>query len=197
MTEKTKKKIRIKFRKEFAAGKQNRHIDPEGNIINDELRYYWEQRPIYNITGCLVGYAQRYLNKGIKESDDESFDNLDEIIYGDNGLVDRLIPCQRSYNALKGRYTEYINSLSFGEIITEDGSVDADELFEEGISPGKVIIYRQGSVAPQIIYKDPKTLQIINEQCDAVYNEMLEIVRLFIINYCDIDIIHDLSNLKR
>ena len=197
MTEKAKKKIRIKFRKEFAAGKQNRHIDPEGNIVDDELRYYWEQRPIYNITGCLVGYAQRYLNKGIKEIDDESSDNLDEIIYGDNGLVDRLIPCQRSYNALKGRYTEYINSLSFGEIITEDGSVDADELFEEGISPGKVIIYRQGSAAPQIIYKDPKTLQIINEQCDAVYNEMLEIVRLFIINYCDIDIIHDLLNLKR
>lgn len=197
MTEKAKKKIRIKFRKEFAAGKQNRHIDSEGNIVDDELRYYWEQRPIYNITGCLVGYAQRYLNKGIKEIDDESSDNLDEIIYGDNGLVDRLIPCQRSYNALKGRYTEYINSLSFGEIITEDGSVDADELFEEGISPGKVIIYRQGSVAPQIIYKDPKTLQIINEQCDAVYNEMLEIVRLFIINYCDIDIIHDLLNLKR
>ena len=197
MTEKTKKKIRIKFRKEFAAGKQNRHIDSEGNIVDDELRYYWEQRPIYNITGCLVGYAQRYLNKGIKEIDDESSDNLDEIIYGDNGLVDRLIPCQRSYNALKGRYTEYINSLSFGEIITEDGSVDADELFEEGISPGKVIIYRQGSVAPQIIYKDPKTLQIINEQCDSVYNEMLEIVRLFIINYCDIDIIHELLNLKR
>ena len=145
----------------------------------------------------MVGYAQRYLNKGIKEIDDESSDNLDEIIYGDNGLVDRLIPCQRSYNALKGRYTEYINSLSFGEIITEDGSVDADELFEEGISPGKVIIYRQGSVAPQIIYKDPKTLQIINEQCDSVYNEMLEIVRLFIINYCDIDIIHELLNLKR
>ena len=197
MTEKAKKKIRIKFRKEFADGKQNRHIDSEGNIVDDELRYYWEQRPIYNITGCLVGYAQRYLNKGIKEIDDESSDNLDEIIYGDNGLVDRLIPCQRSYNALKGRYTEYINSLSFGEIITEDGSVDADELFEEGISPGKVIIYRQGSVAPQIIYKDPKTLQIINEQCGAVYNEMLEIVRLFIINYCDIDIIHDLLNLKR
>ena len=46
MTEKAKKKIRIKFRKEFAAGKQNRHIDPEGNIVDDELHYYWEQRPI-------------------------------------------------------------------------------------------------------------------------------------------------------
>ena len=197
MTEKTKKKIRIKFRKEFAAGKQNRHIDSEGNIVDDELRYYWEQRPIYNITGCLVGYAKKYLNKSIKEDDKESFNNFDEIIYGDNGLVDRLIPCQRSYNALKGRYTECANSLSFGEIIAEDGSVDVDELFEEGISPGKVIIYRQGSVAPQIIYKDPKTLQIINEQCDVVYNEMLEIVRLFIMNYCDIDIIPNLLDLKR
>lgn len=58
MTEKTKKKIRIKFRKEFAAGKQNRHIDSEGNIVDDELRYYWEQRSIYNITGCLVGSAK-------------------------------------------------------------------------------------------------------------------------------------------
>lgn len=197
MTEKTKKKIRIKFRKEFADGKQNRHIGPDGNIVDDELRYYWEQRPIYNITGCLVGYAKKYLNKSIKEDDKENFNNFDEIIYGDNGLVDRLIPCQRSYNALKGRYTEYANSLSFGEIIAEDGSVDVDELFEEGISPGKVIIYRQGSVAPQIIYKDPKTLQIINEQCDVVYNEMLEIVRLFIMNYCDIDIIPNLLDLKR
>lgn len=197
MTENTKKKIRIKFRKEFADGKQNRHIGPEGNIVDDELRYYWEQRPIYNITGCLVGYAKKYLNKSIKEDDKEKFNHFDEIIYGDNGLVDRLIPCQRSYNALKGRYTEYANSLSFGEIIAEDGSIDTDELFEEGISPGKVIIYRQGSVAPEIIYKDPKTLQIINEQCDAVYNEMLEIVRLFIMNHCDIDIIPNLLDLKR
>ena len=197
MTEKTKKKIRIKFRKEFAAGKQNRHIDPEGNIVDDELHYYWEQRPIYNVTGCLVGYAQRYLNKGMKESDDESSDNLDEIIYGDNGLVDRLIPCQRSYNALKGRYAEYINRLSTGVIVVEDGSADIDELAEDGLTSGKVIVYRQGSVPPTISYTDPKVLETINEQCDAVYNEMLEIVRLFILRYCGNDIMPNLANWKR
>jgi hypothetical protein len=197
MTEKAKKKIRIKFRKEFADGKQNIHIDPEGNIVDDELYYCWEQKPVYNITGCLVEYTKRYLNRSFKEDDNESFNYFDEIIYGDNGLVDRLIPCQRSYNALKGRYAESVNRLSLGEIIAEDGSVDTNKLFEEGISPGKVIIYRQGSVAPQIIYKDPKILQIINAQCDVVYNEMLEIVRLFIMNYCDIDIMLNLSNLKR
>lgn len=197
MTENTKKKIRIKFRKEFAAGKQNRHIDSEGNIVDDELRYYWEQRPIYNIIGCLVGNVKGYLNRSLKEGDNENSDNFDEIIYDDNGLVDMLIPCQRSYNALKGRYAEYVNRLSVGEVVVEDGSVDTDALAEEGLAPGKVIVYRQGSVPPTISYTDPKVLEIINEQCNAIYNEMLEIVRLFILRCCGNDIMSSLVNLKR
>jgi hypothetical protein len=193
MTEKTKKKIRIKFRKEFAAGKQNRHIDPEGNIIDDELRYYWEQRPIYNITGCLVGSAKGYL----KRITEKNFDDLDEIIYDDNGLVDMLIPCQQSYNALKGRYAEYVDKLSIGEIVVEDGSVDTDTLAEDGLAPGKILVYRQGSVPPTISYTDPKVLESINEQCNAIYNEMLEIVRLFILRCCSNDIMPNLANWKR
>ncbi len=193
MTEKTKKKIRIKFRKEFAAGKQNRHIDPEGNIIDDELRYYWEQRPIYNITGCLVGSAKGYL----KRTTEKNFDDLDEIIYDDNGLVDMLIPCQQSYNALKGRYAEYVDKLSIGGIVVEDGSVDTDTLAEDGLAPGKILVYRQGSVPPTISYTDPKVLESINEQCNAIYNEMLEIVRLFILRCCGNDIMPNLANWKR
>ena len=197
MTEKAKKKIRIKFRKEFAAGKQNRHIDQEGNIVDDELRYYWEQRPIYNITGCLVGSAKGYLKRITEKDNNENFDDLDEIIYDDNGLVDMLIPCQRSYNALKGRYAEYINRLSTGVIVVEDGSADIDELAEDGFTSGKVIVYRQGSVPPTISYTDPKVLEIINEQCNAIYNEMLEIVRLFILRCCGNDIMPNLANWKR
>lgn len=193
MTENTKKKIRIKFRKEFAAGKQNRHIDSEGNIVDDELRYYWEQRPIYNITGCLVGSAKGYL----KRITEKNFDDLDEIIYDDNGLVDMLIPCQQSYNALKGRYAEYVDKLSIGGIIVEDGSVDTDVLAEDGLAPGKILVYRQGSVPPTISYTDPKVLEIINEQCNAIYNEMLEIVRLFILRCCGNDIMPNLANWKR
>lgn len=197
MTEKAKKKIRIKFRKEFAAGKQNLHIDPEGSIVDDELRYYWEQRPIYNITGCLVGYAKGYLKRIIEKDNNENFDDFDEIIYDDNGLVDMLIPCQRSYNALKGRYAEYINRLSTGVLVVEDGSADIDELVEDGITSGKVIVYRQGSVPPTISYTDPKVLETINEQCNAIYNEMLEIVRLFILRCCGNDIMPNLANWKR
>lgn len=193
MTEKTKKKIRIKFRKEFAAGKQNRHINQEGNIVDDELRYYWEQRPIYNITGCLVGSAKGYL----KRITEKNFDDLDEIIYDDNGLVDMLIPCQQSYNALKGRYAEYVDKLSIGGIVVEDGSVDTDTLAEDGLAPGKILVYRQGSVPPTISYTDPKVLETINEQCNAIYNEMLEIVRLFILRCCGNDIMPNLANWKR
>ena len=190
-------RIRIKFRKDFAAGKQNRHIDSEGNIVDDELRYYWEQRPIYNITGCLVGSAKGYLKRITEKDNNENFDDFDEIIYDDNGLVDMLIPCQRSYNALKGRYAEYIKRLSTGVIVVEDGSADIDELAEDGFTSGKVIVYRQGSVPPTISYTDPKVLETINEQCDAVYNEMLEIVRLFILRYCGNDIMPNLANWKR
>lgn len=193
MTEKTKKKIRIKFRKEFAAGKQNRHINQEGNIVDDELRYYWEQRPIYNITGCLVGSAKGYL----KRITEKNFDDLDEIIYDDNGLVNMLIPCQQSYNALKGRYAEYVDKLSIGGIVVEDGSVDTDTLAEDGLAPGKILVYRQGSVPPTISYTDPKVLETINEQCNAIYNEMLEIVRLFILRCCGNDIMPNLANWKR
>lgn len=197
MTEKTKKKIRIKFRKEFAAGKQNRHIDPEGNIVDDEFRYYWEQRPIYNITGCLVGSAKGYLKRITEKDNNENFGDLDEIIYDDNGLVDMLIPCQRLYNALKGRYAEYADKLSIGAVVVEDGSVDTDALAEDGLVPGKIIVYRQGSVPPTISYTDPKVLETINEQCDAIYNEMLEIVRLFILRCCGNDIMPNLANWKR
>ena len=108
-----------------------------------------------------------------------------------------LIPCQRSYNALKGRYAEYINRLSTGVIVVEDGSADIDELVEDGIASGKVIVYRQGSVPPTISYTDPKVLETINEQCNAIYNEMLEIVRLFILRCCGNDIMPNLANWKR
>ena len=144
-----------------------------------------------------MGSAKGYLKGIIGKANNENFDDLDEIIYDDNGLVDMLSPCQRSYNALKGRYAEYINRLSTGVIVVEDGSADIDELAEDGFTSGKVIVYRQGSVPPTISYTDPKVLETINEQCDAVYNEMLEIVRLFILRCCGNDIMPNLANWKR
>ena len=66
-------------------------------------------------------------------------------------VVDRLIPVQRAYNAVKNRKHEFLNRIAMGTIAVEDGSLDTDSLLEEGLVPGKVIIYRQGSTPPQML----------------------------------------------
>ena len=66
-------------------------------------------------------------------------------------VVDRMIPLQRAYNAVRNRKHEFLNRLTMGVIAVEDGSVDADELAEEGLYPGKVLVYRQGSAKPEFL----------------------------------------------
>lgn len=66
-------------------------------------------------------------------------------------VIERIIPIQRSYNAVKNRKHEYLNRLSMGILTVEDGSVDYENLEEEGLCPGKVLVYRQGSNAPKIM----------------------------------------------
>ena len=66
-------------------------------------------------------------------------------------VVDRLIPVQRAYNAVRNRKHEFLNRLSMGVLTVEDGSVDTDELAEEGLLPGKILVYRQGGKAPEML----------------------------------------------
>lgn len=66
-------------------------------------------------------------------------------------IVERCIPIQRSFNAIKNRKHEFLNRLTMGILAVEDGSLDIENLEEEGLSPGKVLIYRQGSDAPKML----------------------------------------------
>ncbi|MBO5412472.1 MAG: hypothetical protein J6A38_05290 [Clostridia bacterium] len=66
-------------------------------------------------------------------------------------VIDRLIPVQRAYNAVRNRKHEFLNRLSMGVLTVEDGSVDVDELSDEGLLPGKVLVYRQGGKAPEML----------------------------------------------
>lgn len=70
-------------------------------------------------------------------------------------VVDRLIPLQRAYNAVRNRKHEYFNRSVMSVLAVEDGSVDTDALEIEGLSPGKVLVYRQGSKIPEIM-QNPK-----------------------------------------
>lgn len=66
-------------------------------------------------------------------------------------VVDRLIPVQRAFNAVKNRKQEFLNRISMGTVAVEDGAVDVDELSEDGLTPGKIIVYRQGAKPPEML----------------------------------------------
>lgn len=79
-------------------------------------------------------------------------------------LVERLIPLQRAYNAVKNRKYEFMNRVSMGVLNVEDGSVDTEELVDEGLSPGKVIVYRQGSRPPQMMASNSVPIDFTYEE---------------------------------
>lgn len=89
-------------------------------------------------------------------------------------VVERCIPLQRSYNAVKNRKHEFLNRISMGVMAVEDGSVDTENLEEEGMAPGKILIYRQGSPAPKLINSGSVPSDFTYEE-DRLLNEFLTI----------------------
>ncbi len=79
-------------------------------------------------------------------------------------VVDRLIPVQRAYNAVRNRKHEFFNRAVMNVLAVEDGSVDTDELEIDGLSPGKVLVYRQGSKIPEIMQNPRQTLEFDAEE---------------------------------
>ena len=66
-------------------------------------------------------------------------------------VVERLIPLQRAYNAVRNRKHEFLNRATFGVLTVEDGSLDTEELADEGLAPGRVLVYRQGGTPPSFL----------------------------------------------
>ena len=143
-----KSKERITFNKRFANGEQylfiktklNKELKKEYEICAELKTYFWQERGIYNRILPIVALVKA-----------KKPDLTESEIYGENGLVEQLIPIQRAYNAVKNRRMEYINRLAMGVLVVEDGSIDLDSLEEEGLSPGKAIVYRQGSRMPEFL----------------------------------------------
>ena len=79
-------------------------------------------------------------------------------------VIDRLIPVQRAYNAVRNRKHEFFNRAVMNVLAVEDGSVDTEELEIDGLSPGKVLVYRQGSKVPEIMQNPKQTLEFDAEE---------------------------------
>jgi hypothetical protein len=89
-----------------------------------------------------------------------------------NSVIERIIPIQRAYNTIKNRKHEFLNRLSMGVLTVEDGSVDIENLEEEGLSPGKVVVYRQGSTPPNYMSNTSVPLDFQREE-EKLLNEIM------------------------
>lgn len=87
-------------------------------------------------------------------------------------IIERIIPVQRAYNAVKNRKQEFLNRLTMGVMSVEDGSVDVDDLAEDGLSPGKIVVYRQGSRPPSVIGTGNIPSELIYEE-ERLLNEFI------------------------
>lgn len=71
-------------------------------------------------------------------------------------IIERCIPMQKAYNSIKNKKHEFLTRLATGVLTVEDGSVDIDNLESNGVEPGKIIIYRNGSTPPKFL--DPGSI---------------------------------------
>lgn len=115
------------------------HEYPNGRliIVAGETLLYQGDMPYLNGEDGTRGYP---FSKQV------CIDNLTNF-FG-TSVVERIIPVQRAYNTVKNRKHEFMNRMAVGVMAVEDGSVDTDSLEEEGLPPGKVVVYRQGSTPP-------------------------------------------------
>ena len=71
-------------------------------------------------------------------------------------VIERLIPVQRRYNALRNRKAEYLSACAIGGWIVEENSiVDMADLEASGNAPGYICRYRAGTNPPQRTINPP------------------------------------------
>ena len=155
----TAKKVR-QFYKRFAQGEQYIELDSFLGIVEQDKRYYWQQNKVFNRISPLIALY----GKGFTE----------EQLYGRHGLVSLLEPYQRKYNRIMNLHSEYIEFATYGYMAVEDGSVDTDELSEEGLGAGKIVIYRQGARPPEL-HRDGLNTNPYLESAEYCLNQMITI----------------------
>lgn len=64
-------------------------------------------------------------------------------------VLERLIPLQRRYNALRNRKQEYLNRAAIGQYDVEADSIDVEEFEREGGAPGYVCVYKRNYNPPR------------------------------------------------
>ena len=67
-------------------------------------------------------------------------------------MIERLIPIQQAYNAVKNKKHETLNRIAIGVLAVQDnGNIDTEDLEREGLYPGKILTYGPGESPPQFL----------------------------------------------
>jgi len=87
-------------------------------------------------------------------------------------IIERLIPIQRRYNAVKNRKQEYLNRITLGVIDVEEGAYEAGVL-EEGMAPGGILTRnRTFPPAASIDFGNANLQDFVREE-DNLLNEFI------------------------
>jgi len=79
-------------------------------------------------------------------------------------VVERLIPIQRRYNALRNRKAEYLNRCAIGQMWVEEGACDLEDLEENGAAPGYIVVVKKGFAPPQYLQNPALPAAFENEE---------------------------------
>lgn len=127
----------IEWQRKFVNGEQlTEYNEVTKELVHIDRNYYWERHEVYNLIGPFIRELERKKTKGI---------------WGKKGIVEELIPYQKKYNELENKLMSMLSRYCSPILLVEDGSIDTDELCEEGLAPGKIVVYRQGSHAPELL----------------------------------------------
>lgn len=165
--------IQKQYYKRFAKGEQYLQLNVKQAMVEAERTYFWQERKVYNRIQPIIKLLKARFDKQI----------TDDFLYGKGGLVPALVPIQQAYNAVMNRYMERINAIGDTTAIVEDGSVDVDALEEEGLQPGKILVYRQGGEKPYFCQSiASEELSLLENHRQNLLEEFNYIVQAYIAN---------------
>lgn len=166
-------KKNVEFNKRFANGKQFIRYTKDDNIIEENKDFFWQQQEVYNhIEPIIMSIKAKLKNKDIEYTEKQ----FDEYFYGENSLVSLLIPTQRAYNAIKNQKSEFLNRLSLPNLVVEDGSINIDNLEEENMYAGKILVYRQGAKKPETLNEDINKYDVYEKEEQRLLEEFSRLV---------------------
>lgn len=91
-------------------------------------------------------------------------------IFWGKTVLERLIPVQRRYNALRNRKAEYLNRCAIGQYWAEEESIDIEDMEQNAGMPGYIGVVRKGAKYPQPV-ENPSLPASFNAEEATLLNE--------------------------